>query len=29
VRSCGDLSTKKDGTEQLNFTVFSEALLEA
>ena len=29
VRSCGYLSTKKDGTERLNFTAFYEALLEA
>jgi hypothetical protein len=29
VRSCGYLSTKKDGTEHLNFTAFYEALLEA
>ena len=29
VRSCGYLSTKKDGTERLNFTAFYEALLDA
>jgi len=29
VRSCGYLSTKKDGTERLNYTDFYEALLEA
>jgi hypothetical protein len=29
VRSCGYQSTKKDGTERLNFTAFYEALLEA
>jgi hypothetical protein len=29
VRSCGYVSTKKDGTERLNFTAFYEALLEA
>ncbi len=29
VRSCGDVSTKKDGGERLNFTAFYEALLEA
>ena len=29
VRSCGYLSTKKDGTERVNFTAFYEALLEA
>jgi hypothetical protein len=29
VRSCGYLSTKKDGGERLNFTAFYEALLEA
>jgi hypothetical protein len=29
VRSCGYVSTKKDGTEHLNFTAFYEALLEA
>ena len=29
VRSCGYVSTKKDGAERLNFTVFYEALLEA
>jgi hypothetical protein len=29
VRSCGYLSTKKDGTERLNFTAFYEALLGA
>jgi hypothetical protein len=29
VRSCGTISTKKDGTERLNFTAFYEALLEA
>jgi len=28
VRSCGYVSTKKDGTERLNFTAFYEALLE-
>ena len=29
VRSCGYVSTKKDGTERLNYTAFYEALLEA
>ncbi len=29
VRACGYLSTKKDGSERLNFTAFYEALLEA
>ena len=29
VRSCGYVSTKKDGTERLNFTAFYEALLKA
>ena len=29
VRSCGYVSTKKDGEERLNFTSFYEALLEA
>jgi len=29
VRSAGYVSTKKDGTERLNFTAFHEALLEA
>jgi hypothetical protein len=29
VRSCGYVSTKKDGGERLNFTSFYEALLEA
>ena len=29
VRSCGYVSTKKDGAERLNFTAFYEALLEA
>ena len=29
MRSCGCVSTKKDGTERLNFTAFYEALLEA
>ncbi len=29
VRSCGYVSTKKDGTERLNFTAFYEALLTA
>lgn len=29
MRSCGYVSTKKDGTERLNFTAFYEALLEA
>ena len=28
-RACGYVSTKKDGTERLNFTAFYEALLEA
>jgi hypothetical protein len=27
VRECGYVSTKKDGTERLNFTAFYEALL--
>ena len=29
VRSAGYVSTKKDGSERLNFTAFDEALLEA
>ena len=29
MRSCGDLSTREDGTERLNFTAFYKALLEA
>jgi len=29
VRGCGYVSTKKDGTERLNFTAFYEALLDA
>jgi len=29
VRECGYVSTKKDGTDRLNFTAFYEALLEA
>ena len=29
VRGCGYVSTKKEGTERLNFTAFYEALLEA
>jgi hypothetical protein len=29
VRACGYASTKKDGTERLNFTAFYGALLEA
>ena len=29
VRECGYVSTKKDGTERLNFTAFYEALLGA
>jgi hypothetical protein len=29
VRNCGYVSTKKDGTERLNFTAFYEALLVA
>ena len=29
VRSCGYVSTKKDGSERINFTAFYEALLEA
>jgi len=29
VRACGYVSTKKDGTERLNFTAFYEALLLA
>jgi hypothetical protein len=29
VRSAGYVSTKKDGTERLNFTAFNGALLEA
>ena len=29
VRSCGYVSTKKDGSERLNFTAFYEALLTA
>jgi hypothetical protein len=28
VRGCGYVSTKKDGSERLNFTAFYEALLE-
>jgi len=28
VRAAGYLSTKKDGSERLNFTAFYEALLE-
>ena len=27
VRSCGYVSTKKDGTERLNFTAFYDCLL--
>ena len=27
VRACGYVSTKKDGSERLNFTAFYEALL--
>lgn len=27
VRSCGYVSTKKDGSERINFTAFYEALL--
>ena len=29
VRECGYLSTKKDGSERLNFTAFYDALLSA
>lgn len=29
VRACGYVSTKKDGTERLNFTAFYEAMLAA
>ena len=29
VRAAGYLSTKKDGSERLNFTAFYEALLDA
>lgn len=29
VKGCGYVSTKKDGSERLNFTAFYEALLEA
>ena len=29
VRACGYVSTKKDGSERLNFTAFYEALLDA
>ena len=29
VRECGYVSTKKDGSERLNFTAFYEALLDA
>ena len=29
VRACGYVTTKKDGTERLNFTAFYEALLNA
>ena len=29
VRSCGYMSTKKDGSERINFTAFYEALLGA
>ncbi|QVL51763.1 MAG: AbrB family transcriptional regulator [Cyanobium sp. M30B3] len=29
VKACGYVSSKKDGTERLNFTAFYEALLEA
>ncbi|MGL6133399.1 MAG: AbrB family transcriptional regulator [Prochlorococcaceae cyanobacterium] len=29
VRECGYVSTKKDGSDRLNFTAFYEALLEA
>ena len=29
MRSCGYVSSKKDGAERLNFTAFYEALLEA
>ncbi len=29
VRSCGYVSTKKDGSERINFTAFYEALLGA
>lgn len=29
VRACGYVSTKKDGTERLNYTAFYEALLQA
>jgi hypothetical protein len=29
VRACGYVSSKKDGTERLNFTAFYESLLQA
>lgn len=29
LRACGYVSTKKDGTERLNFTAFYEAIIEA
>ena len=29
VKACGYVSTKKDGSDRLNFTAFYEALLEA
>ena len=29
VRACGYVSSKKDGTERLNFTAFYEAMLDA
>jgi hypothetical protein len=29
VRDCGYVSTKKDGSERLNFTAFCEVLLDA
>jgi len=29
VRACGYVSTKKDGSERLNFTAFYESLLNA
>jgi hypothetical protein len=29
VRACGYVSSKKDGSERLNFTAFYEALLDA
>lgn len=29
VRACGYFSTRRDGTERLNFTAFYEALLQA